>query len=124
MITCILTREETLHALYTTISSIATPTSWGSMEAAWVAHHVMTIMRCETWESARMRPLSSMPGAALGLCTTVYTCMRGSSQRARSASCHMTGVSPNSCTRVHLLHICGGSRVKSPHTSCSIQYLH
>ena len=58
----------------------------------------MTIMRCEAWDNALMRPLSSMLGAALGLCTTVYTFMRGSSQRARSASCHMMGVSPNSCS--------------------------
>ena len=82
----------------------------------------MTIMRCETCDSARMSPLSSMLGAALGLCTTVSTCMRGSSQRARSASCHMTGVRPNSCNRVHTLHACSGLHEYSPYTSYTLQY--
>ena len=63
-----------------------------------------------------------MLGAALGLCTTVNTCMRGSSHRARSASCHMTGVSPNSCNRVHTLHACSGLYVYSPYTSYTLRY--
>ena len=50
-----------------------------------------------------MTPLSSAFGAALGLCATVYTWIAGSSHRARSASCHITGVRPKSCISVGVL---------------------
>ena len=60
-------------------------------------YQVMTIMPRETWDIALSMPLSSLFGAALGLWTTVYTLTTGSNHLARSASCHMMGIKPNSC---------------------------
>ena len=103
------------HGEYTIINEPNKPTLEGLAQTDpntphWhcKAHQVITMMPSENCDIARMMPRSSTFGVALGLCTTVYTLTAGSSHRARSASCHITGVRPNSCAAIRPSVTCSG----------------